>query len=432
MHRDLLKNLLIWRDSPLRMPLILRGARQVGKSWLVKAFSEHFTHFIELNFDLDTTACDLFSGKLDIPDILEKIRFYTGRKTEYGKTLLFLDEIQECPAALKALRYFKEQCPELHVIAAGSLLDFSLETLGMPVGRVEFLYCHPLSFGEFLTAIGRPELRKYIAKPEVDETIHKQLLAFLKTYMWLGGMPAVVDTWIKYGDEVKCRSLQDRILTAYQQDFLKYTKKNQIANVERVFLSVPKQLGDKFKYNAIDETIKSHSLKNALSLLIMAGIVHPCFHTSGQGLPLGANKNERRFKVFFFDIGLAQRLMGLTLKAWVTTPIDVKYLGAMAEQFIAQEYIAYSNPEKPSALYYWHRETPGSNAEIDFLFIKDNQIVPVEVKSGIKGGMKSIKQFLDTHPNTTFGLKISQGLKQTHGSLQEISLYGLEAWLNIS
>ena len=429
MKRDLINQLTIWKSDPLRMPLILRGARQVGKSWLVKEFSAQFTHFIELNFDEDEDARILFSGKLDVEKLLEKIRFYSGKKIEYGKTLIFLDEIQECPAALKALRYFKENCAGLHIIAAGSLLDFLLEEMGMPVGRVQFLYCRPLSFGEYLTAIERNDLREYIQSPEMDLSIHGQMLELLKTYMWVGGMPAVVDAWIKYSDENQCRSLQDRILIAYRQDFLKYAKKNQTKHVETVFLSVPYQLGNKFKYKLAGEGVKSATLRSALSLLSMAGIIHPCYHSSGQGQPLSAGQNRNRFKTFFFDIGLAQRLMGLDLKDWVTTPLDVKYMGSIAEQLVAQEYIAYSNPEKPCELYYWHRESPGSNAEVDFLFLKNNSIVPVEVKSGVKGGMKSLNQFLGSHPHSKYGLKISQGTRHQSSTLQEISLYGLEAWM---
>ncbi len=430
MQRDLMQKLIQWKDDPLRTPMIIRGARQVGKSWLVNAFAEQFEHYIELNFDLDSDACNLFVGRLDVDSILEKIRFYTGKKIELGKTLLFLDEIQECPEALKMLRYFKEKCPELHVIAAGSLLDFLLKKMGVPVGRVQFLYCYPLSFSEFLTVSGREDLRKYIGEADIDPTIHSRILEFLKTYMWLGGMPAVVDAWLKYADEKKCHSLQDRIITAYQQDFFKYSKKNQIENVERIFLSIPRQLGNKFKYKSVDESVKSQSLRSALLLLSMAGIATLCYHSAGQGLPLGASKNEKRFKVFFFDIGLLQRLMGLSLKDWVSTPFDVKYLGAIAEQFVAQEYIAYSNPEKPCDLFYWRREEKGSSAEVDFLFVKLGKVVPVEVKSGVKGGMKSIRQFLDTHENSDYGLKISQGIKQDNAALKEISLYGIEAWLN--
>jgi predicted AAA+ superfamily ATPase len=212
--------------------------------------------------------------------------------------------------------------------------------------------------------------------------------------------------------------------------FFKVCQKNQIEKVESTFLSIPKQLGNKFKYKTVDDSIKSQTLKSALSLLSTAGIAHLCYHTSGQGLPLGAGRNDKRFKVFFFDIGLAQRLMGLDLKSWITKPIDVKNLGAIAEQLIAQEYIAYSNPEAPCKLYYWRREDKNSNAEVDFLFLKNNLITPTEVKSGVKGGMKSIKQFINTHPHSTYGVKISQGIKQENtGHLKEISLYGLEAWL---
>ena len=346
--------------------------------------------------------------------------------------MVFLDEIQECPQALKMLRYFKEKCPQLHVIAAGSLLDFQLEKLGMPVGRVQFLYCYPLSFGEFLTVSGKDDLRQYIQSTTVNSALHTKLLKSLKTYMWLGGMPAVVDTWLKLGDENKCLSLQDRIITAYKQDFLKYAKKNQLDSINEVFLSIPKQLGDKFKYVEVNSTTKSQSIKNALSLLCMAGIAYQCYHSSGQGVPLGASKNKKRLKVFFFDIGLAQRLMGLSLKDWVKTPIDVKYLGAIAEQLVAQEYIAYCNPESSCELYYWHKEDKKSNAEVDFLFLKANEIIPVEVKAGRQGGMKSINVFLDKHPNSKYGLKISQGIKQHNAKLEEISLYGLEGWLTSS
>jgi predicted AAA+ superfamily ATPase len=431
MKRDLMSSLLTWKTDPLRVPLILRGARQVGKSWIVRAFGESFDSFIELNFDEDEEVHSLFSGRIDIDLLLQKIQFYTGKKVEPGRTLLFLDEIQECPQALKTLRYFKEKCPELHVISAGSLLDFVLEKVGLPVGRVQFLYLFPLSCVEFLSVSGKADLREYIQSQEFsDEAIHNVLLEQLKTYMWLGGMPAVVDAWLTFKDAAKCQSLQDRIITAYQQDFSKYAEKKQIHNVEMVFANIPHQIGKKFQYKSINENVRSTSLRSALSLLVTAGVACECFHTAAQGLPLAAGKNEKRFKVFLFDIGLAQRMMGLSLKDWVTRPIDVKYLGGIAEQFVAQEYIAYSSPEKPYELYYWHREEKSSNAEVDFVFLKSGTIVPVEVKSGTKGGMKSLRQFIETHSTTSYGLKISQSLRHASPALQEIAFYDLKGWLS--
>ena len=429
MERDLSPYLHEWKSDPLRVPLILRGARQVGKSWIVRQFGQSFDSFVELNFDEDEELHSLFNARIDIDLLLQKIQFYTGSKIEPGKTLLFLDEIQECPKALKTLRYFKEKCPALHVIAAGSLIDFELENVGLPVGRVQFLYLYPLSFVEFLSVSGKIELREYIKSHKLsDEAIHKLLLEEIKTYMWLGGMPAVVDAWLTLKDPVKCQALQDRIITAYRQDFSKYAKRNQIANVEMVFANIPNQIGKKFQYKNIDDGVRSSSLKSALSLLVKAGVAYECFHTSAQGLPLAAGKNEKRFKVYMFDIGLAQRMMGLSLKEWVTKSLDIKYIGGVAEQFVAQEYVAYCPPEKPHELYYWHREEKSSNAEVDFIFLKDGQIIPVEVKSGTKGGMKSLRQFLAMHEATPYGLKISQSLRNTSSNLQEIAFYDLKEW----
>jgi predicted AAA+ superfamily ATPase len=429
MKRDLLSMLLQWKEDPLRMPLILRGARQVGKSWLVRELGKEFENFIELNFDEDENICSFFNNHLSLQDILERIQFYTGKKIKNGQTLLFFDEIQECPRAIKMLRYFKEKIPELHVIVAGSLLDFELDKSGLPVGRVQFLFLYPLSFGEFLNAMGRSDLREYIHSSIKDQSIHAILLELLKVYMWLGGLPAIVSAWIKYRDAEKCQSLQDSHLIAYQQDFHKYARKNQIPYVEKVFLSIPQQLGNKFKYKHVDHETKSTTIKNALELLIKAGIAYPCFHTPGQGIPLGANKDEKKYKIFFFDIGIAQRISGLKLREWVTMPIDVQHLGSIAEQLVAQEYAAYSSSTRPCELYYWQREEAGSNAEVDFLFVKDNAIIPVEVKSGIKGGMKSMITFLNSHPHSSYGLKISQKLSSDNGNIHEICLYALEYWL---
>ena len=432
MQRDLMKALQQWKSDPIRMPLILRGARQVGKSWLIDAFAKSFPSYTSINFDEDENASSFFEGHLDIEKILQKLRLYTNTPLIPGESLLFLDEIQECPQAVKSLRYFKEKCPQLHVVAAGSLLDFLLEKIGVPVGRVQFMYLYPLSFGEFLTSMGQQALRESIFSGETSTAIHNLLLAHLKDYMWLGGMPAVIDTWLRFKDPAQCLSMQERIITAYRQDFLKYARKNQITHVENVFFSIATQLGNKFKYQQVAPSQKSASLKNALSLLIKAGIAYPCYHASAQGLPLLASHHQNRFKVFFFDIGLAQRINQLSLKEWVTAPMDVGYLGAIAEQWVAQEYIAYSSVECPPALYYWHKEDKRSNAEVDFLFAKNNHVIPVEVKAGVKGGMKSMHVFLKTHPSSPYGLKISQHPPVPFSStctLHHLPLYGLEAWM---
>lgn len=429
MKRDRYVQLLDWKNHPFRMPLILRGARQVGKSWMVRQFGSEFESFVEINFDSQSSASQLFEGDINIHTLLEKASIYTGTKIIPGKTLLFLDEIQECENALRALRYFKEDCPELHVIAAGSLIDFALEKLGMPVGRVQFMYLYPLSFGEFLSVSGRDDLRTFIRQRLRDKLIHPIINSYLQTYLWMGGMPAVVNAWLTHKDATQCQSLQDRIILAYQQDFYKYARKDQIPHVTKLFQGIPQHLGSKFKYTKIDNESRAAVLKSALNLLTHAGIIYNCYHTSGHALPLGANKNEKHFKTFLFDIGLVQRMLGLDLGHWIVQPLDIKLLGGIAEQFVAQELVAYSNWEKPPELYYWHREARNSNAEVDFLIVVDGKILPLEVKAGRQGGMKSLQQFLQAYPETEYAIKISNGFFNSQPNLIELSLYDLEGWV---
>lgn len=211
MKRDLILSLEIWAKKELRVPLIIRGARQVGKSWIIKSFGKSFYSYVEINFEKHKTIKEAFQGDIHIPKLLEKLSLYTGKAIIPGKTLLFLDEIQECPEAIIALRYFKEECPDLHVIAAGSLLEFALEKVGMPVGRVEYLYVYPLSFAEFLEVSGRGDLRDKTLNQENHAFLDNILQSLLQTYMWLGGMPEVVDTWLKYRNVEQCQQIQDRL-----------------------------------------------------------------------------------------------------------------------------------------------------------------------------------------------------------------------------
>lgn len=431
MKRDIYEDLTRWKSSSNRVPLIIRGARQVGKSWIIREFSKSFSNFVEINFEADKRAISIFEGDLHIPEILSKLSLYKSQKIIAGETLVFFDEIQICPNCLQALRFFKEEFPELHVIASGSLIDFILEMIGMPVGRVQFLYLYPMSFGEYLTALDRNDLRQALKeKSALDIVFHPILLEYLKNYLWLGGMPAVIDSWLKEKDVENCQEIQDRILTAYRDDFPKYAKKNQIEHVNTLFDFIPTYFGKKFKFSQVDGDISAYSLKQALNLLIKAGVAHICYHTSGHTYPLGAEKDKNKFKVYFLDVGLAQRMLGLNLSEWVIEPIKIKTLGGIAEQFVAEELIAYADRKKPSSLYYWHREARNSNAEVDFLCLKNNTIIPIEVKSGTQGGMKSLHSFLEAHPKSTYGLKISEGYFAHQPALIEIPFYGIEAWLS--
>src|SRR3972149_98809 len=343
MKRDLLQELASWKKSPLRKPLILRGARQVGKSWLINEFGKTFKSFVKIDFDKDQKAKLLFTAKNKASDLLTDLEIYAKQKITPTETLLFIDEIQECPQAIHMLRQFKEDLPKLHVIVAGSLLDFILEKIGMPVGRVQFMYLYPLSFGEFLTAISRDDIRSHILTSNISPGIHEQILELLKTYMWLGGMPAVVDAWINHQKFTLCQELQDEIISAYTQDFYKYAKYKNIEYVTKIFEAIPAQLGKKFKFANVDNEIRSMYLKEALTLLSKAGIAHLCFHSASFEQPLGGSQDEKKFKVYFFDIGLAQRMLGLVLENWQIKSLQVQTLGGIAEQFVAQELIAYTS-----------------------------------------------------------------------------------------
>ncbi len=429
MKRDIETELVAWINHPLRKPLILRGARQVGKSWLAKSLANHFEHFIEINFDKDKSAALLFEGDVNIAQLLERIEIYKKVQIIPGKTLIFLDEIQECEAAFKTLRYFKEEMPELHVIAAGSLLDFTIEKIGVPVGRVQFMYIHPLNFGEYLTAMGESKLRGHISCSPIHEVFHQQLLMHLKYYFWLGGLPAVVLAWRDHKRADYCQQVQDEIIQAYRDDFEKYARKNQIFSVEKIFSAIPLFIGQKFKYASVDPESRSTILKDALLKLQNAGIAHITYHSSGQGLPLAATQDDKRFKVYFFDIGLAQRMLRLNLSDWLLTPLEVRHMGAICEQFVAQEYVAYTSITESPRLYYWHREARNSNAEVDFLFTLNGKVIPTEVKSGKTGSLKSLHYFLESHPNSNFGIKLSELSYHKNATLVTVPFYAIEALL---
>ncbi len=437
MDRFLLQSLLDWKVDALRKPLILKGARQVGKSDLAKRLGQTFESFVEINFETQIAAKKIFEGDLNIKVLIQSLRAYTNQLIEPGRTLLFLDEIQECENAIIALRSFKEELPDLHVIAAGSLINFKLNKIGIPVGRVEFRYVYPLSFEEYLEAIGKSELRRYKNNPEniVAEPFHSMLLNEVRHYMWLGGMPAVVDAWIKTQDPVRCQHIQDDILNAYRMDFAKYAKAHQLPYVERVFSNIPSQLGHKFKFTHIDRELRSGPLKEALLLLEEAGIAHLVYHSSAQGFPLAATKDDRRFKVFFFDLGLAQRLLNLSLSEFLFKPLEVQNAGAISEQFVAQEYLAYQNVRRQAELFYWHREAAQSNAEVDFIFVHEGQIIPAEVKSGSTGRLRSMQEFLNSHAGCSLGLKISEQMEEANQDsdpsdikIRAIPFYQIQHW----
>lgn len=432
MYRTIFKPLQTWRNSGVRKPLLIRGARQVGKTWLVRQLGKEFKNCVELNFEEDPELKVFFEGNLDPASITTNLSNYLGTKIVAGETLLFFDEIQGCPRAITAMRYFYEKMPQLHVIGAGSLIEFELENISMPVGRIESMYLYPLSFSEYLNALGRDDLNIMLAERafnHIEEPIHKLLLAHVRDYSFIGGMPEVVGHFLKTSNVKECQKLQTDIIETYRKDFAKYAKRAQIKYLRLVFDAVPRLLGNKFIYSHVSSEIKSRELGEALNMLEMAGVVYKICHSNCDGLPLGASADPARFKALFFDIGLAQRLLGLDIKPLLLDPnIMTINKGSVAELFVGLELIAYEDFSQSPRIYYWHRESRGALAEVDYVISQGDAIIPVEVKSGASGRLYSLKQFL-SQGKAGFGLKISQAGFGKEGSVYSVPLYGIEAAL---
>lgn len=431
MKRDCLQDLHSWKLREDRRPLLLRGARQVGKSWLVRELAKSFDDFVEVNFEEEPGLISIFADSLNPNEILTNLSHYLVKKIEVKKTLLFFDEIQEAPRAIIALRYFYEKIPDLHVIAAGSLIEFELENIGFPVGRVEQLYVYPLSFGEFLDAAGEAHFRKSLQddpNQKIPDIVHKKYLKLVRDYTLVGGMPEVVKTFFKDKDLTKCSMLQASLIEVFIKDFKKYAKKKMVPHVATVFNATPLMLGHKFVWARINSQVKSTVLGNALNLLEQAGLVYKIYHSSSNGVPLKSEINPKKFKVLFFDIGLAQRLLCIDVKSMILRP-DISQVnnGALAELYTGLELLKYQPNYIAPELYYWHREQKQSSSEIDYVIAKDSKIFPIEVKSGSTGRLKSLNFFMQKKKVTT-GYKINQNQYLSEGHIHSIPFYRIEYW----
>lgn len=406
------KQLLAWKKLARPKPLIIRGARQTGKTFLLREAGKKFDIFIELNFEKNAQLKEIFTKDFSAERIIRDIHLYVGQKVVIGKTLLFLDEIQEAPEAIKALRYFYEDLPGLHVVAAGSLLDFTLEMIGVPVGRVDFLYLYPVSFLEFLNASGNAMLADEILQHQIDiplnNAVHEKLLDLLTIYLAVGGMPEATQCWLDTHDLVACNNTCHSLIAAYRQDFQKYARKFQIKYIDLLFNRIPLFQGKQFKYSNISQEYRKRELMPCLELLAKAQIISLVTHSAGNGVPLGAEIKPDKFKIVFLDVALSQVVLGLNTKDWLLKR-EQSFVnnGALVEAFVGQELLAYSNNNIKANLYYWQRETRGSEAEVDYLIEKGQRVIPVEVKSGIKGGAKSMKMFLESKTNSPYGIKFS-------------------------
>lgn len=429
MQRLIDSELRQWMTGKIRKPLIIRGARQIGKTTSVRRLARAFPRWVELNLEDRIDLHPVFEGNLDPTRLLTDISLLVGQQIIPGETLLFIDEIQACPRAIIALRYFYENLPELHVIAAGSLLDFAIETVGVPVGRVAFLSMYPLTFVEFLWAMQENLLADAILQQSPDqafsEAIHNKALRLFGEYIAVGGMPEAVVAWRDQRDYQRCLSIHHDLIMAYRQDFEKYARRSEIKYVEHVFQQVPLQLGRKFQFSKVSGQFRKRELEPALQLLEKANVVTKITYTSAQGLPLGAGASFDDYKMMMLDIALTQALLGQTAENWILHPKD-QFLnkGEIAEAFVGQELLGYSHPRREGALYYWHREQRTSHAEIDYVTLFENQIVPIEVKSGKGSTLKSLHLFLEEHSHTPCGIRFST---QNYSIFEKIHSYPLYA-----
>jgi predicted AAA+ superfamily ATPase len=431
--RDIDQELLHWKNDNDRHPLLIRGARQVGKSTLIRNFSSQFSNFVEVNFEQDPEAKKIFEGNLRPKTICEGLSILYNTPIIAGETLLFFDEIQSCLPAISSLRFFYEQYPELHVIAAGSLLEFALSELpSFGVGRVSSMFLYPFSFGEFLNAADEDLLRKAIkeASPEkpLSVPIHNKALELFKRFMILGGMPKVVSSYFTGGDLLTCQRVLDDLISAYEDDFAKYKRHFSPSLIRTVFKSVVEQNGQKFVYSKVLPDLNQLLVKNALELLTMAGLIIPITHSAANGVPLGAEINPKLRKFIVFDSGIFQRLLGLKLsEVLLRDDFESINKGAIAELCVGLEIIKSASCYQRQTLYYWHREAKSSNAEVDYLIQRNVSILPIEVKGGTKGSMQSLYIFMDTK-KIEKGIRISQ---ENFSTYQNVDVYPLYAVGNL-
>ena len=413
MDRHALAYLLDWNTRTSRKPLIVRGARQVGKSHLVRMLAnEAFEHLLEINLETDVDAPSLF-GSRDPGKIVDLLEVRYGVPVKPGKTLLFLDEIQAAPSLLAVLRDFFEKMPDLHVVAAGSLLDFALEdhTFSMPVGRIEYMHLGPMSFEEFLLALGKDRLQEYLARfepgNEVPVAIHEELLRLLREFLVVGGMPASVLAFAESGRIQECAAVQQSILSTYRDDFAKYGRRVDQHRLVKLFAKVPALVGGKFMYSQVDREETSRELGRALEMLCRARVLHKVRHSHANGIPLAAEADDRRFKTLFMDVGMLCRSLGLTVLD-IEGALDITLVnaGAVCEQFVGQHLLHGGQLFEEPELLCWMRQKKQSSAEVDYVIAIGETVVPVEVKAGKTGSLKSLHVFL-REKKRTFGLRFN-------------------------
>lgn len=431
MNRTIDKWLYKWRDKEDRDVLLLRGARQIGKTYSINELGKSFEYYLEVNFEEHREVHSFFKGNLTPAPICEKLSAYYGISIVPGKTLLFFDEIQACPKAMSSLRFFREKMPDLHVAASGSLLEFAIEEIpSQGVGRISSLFMYAMSFSEFIEALGEEALLEIITTSSpsdpIDTAFHHKLVDLYRTYQLIGGMPKVVQAYVNKRDLNECMELLDSLLVILRDDFAKYKKRAPVSRLVDVHNSIFNQAGRKFMYSRIESNCSPAPLKTSMDMLIKAGLAVKVLHSSARGLPLSSQSNSSKFKLLPSDTGLMQRAMGLNMsQLLVASDIDIVNKGNLAEVFVGLELIKNASPVINPSLHYWHRESRGSSAELDYIIQHDNEILPIEVKAGTSGKMRSMHMFLEER-NLKRGIRISLENFSSYGNIETLPLYAIK------
>jgi uncharacterized protein len=397
MQRTLYKELLDWKSNQRRKPLLLQGARQVGKTWLINKFGQSaYKNYIYLNFEQNPKLKTLFNHDLSPYKIIDNIGLLLGKKITDENTLICFDEIQNCQEALTSLKYFQEQAPQFHIVAAGSLLGVSLgKTSSFPVGKVNFLTLYPLSFAEYLDAIGEPLLAEKLTSFEsLPEILHEKMIDLLKMYFFLGGMPEVVADYIQNKDIKEVRKIQNDILKSYQRDFSKYSDASQALKIIDIWQSIPFQLAKenkKFMYNDVKNNTRASVYKQSIEWLKNAGLIYVVNQIRAAKLPISGYVDDTKFKIYVLDTGLLGAMLNLSSEIILKpNELFLEYNGAFVENYTCLELIKTIEQN----LFYWSSER---EAEVDFVFQWQNDIYPLEVKSGLNRNTKSLRSYADKY-----------------------------------
>ena len=426
MYRNKMEELIKWKESPNRKPLIIRGARQVGKTWLMKEFGKvYYEKCAYINFDDNTRMNKLFDEDFDLDRIIQGLKIESGVNIETQNTLIILDEIQETPKALKALKYFCENAREYHIISAGSLLGVAIHAgTSFPVGKVDFLDLTPLNFFEFLEALNEKALLQLLKNNDFDmiNVFDTKVKEYLKLYYYIGGMPEVVSAYIENKDLLEVRKIQKTLLDDYEQDFSKHAPSNIVPRIRQLWNNIPTQLAKenkKFIYGLVREGARAREYEIALSWLIDCGLIYQINRVNNSKVPLSAYQDFSAFKLYLLDVGLLSAMAGIDAKTLLEgNEIFEEFKGSLTEQYVLCQLKQSTNLD----IFYWSSDT--GIAEIDFITQVGRNNIPIEVKASENLQAKSLKTFVQKY-NTKFNIRTSMSSYREEDWLINIPLYSI-------